>query len=99
MCHIKGVPGNPDNIILSGNEKECTMKQLNIREARQSLPQLEKILNEEGEITITRRGEPIARLLPVVLNREIPSHQELRQKMARQKKGSETLIRAERDRR
>jgi prevent-host-death family protein len=75
------------------------MKRLNIREARQSLPQLEKILTEEGEITITRRGEPIARVVPVNRIREIPSHHGLRQKMPRLKKGSEALVRAERDRR
>ncbi len=73
------------------------MKQLNIREARQSLAQLEKILAEEGEITITRRGEPIARVIPVAPIREIPSHRGLRQKMPCLKKGSEALIRAERD--
>ena len=75
------------------------MKQLNIREARQSLSQLEKILTEEGEIIITRRGEPIARVVPVVPIREIPSHLGLRQKMTRFKKGSEVLIRVDRDRR
>ena len=77
--------------------RNANMKQLNIREARQSLSQLEKILAEEGEITITRRGEPIARVVPVVPIREIPSHRGLRQKMPRLKKGSEDLIRAERD--
>ena len=78
-------------------EKESIMKQLNIREARQSLSQLEKLLVEEGEITITRRGVPIARVVPVSPLRKIPSHQDLRQKMPRMKKGSEALIRAERD--
>lgn len=73
------------------------MKQLNIREARQSLAQLEKILAEEGEITITRRGEPIARVIPVAPIREIPSHRGLRKKMPCLQKGSEALIRAERD--
>jgi prevent-host-death family protein len=80
-------------------KRNTTMKQLNIREARQSLAQLEKILAEEGEITITRRGEPIARVVPVFSIREIPSHRGLRQKMPRLEKGSEALIRAERDRR
>jgi prevent-host-death family protein len=75
------------------------MKQLNIREARQALSRLEKILAEEGEITITRRGEPIARVVPVFPFREIPSHEDLRRKMPRLKKGSEVLIRDERDRR
>ena len=73
------------------------MKQLNIREARQSLSQLEKLLAEEGELTITRRGEPIARVVPISPFKKIPSHQGLRQKMPRMKKGSEALIRAERD--
>jgi prevent-host-death family protein len=85
------------DFIVTGNEKENIMKQLNIREARQSLSQLEKLLAEEGEITITRRGEPIARVVPVSPLRTIPSHQDLRQKMPRMKKGSEALIRAERD--
>jgi prevent-host-death family protein len=92
--------GNPSkwfDFIVTGNEKENIMKQLNIREARQSLSQLEKLLAEEGEITITRRGEPIARVVPVSPLRTIPSHQDLRQKMPRMKKGSEALIRAERD--
>jgi prevent-host-death family protein len=73
------------------------MKHLNIREARQSLSRLEMILAEEGEITITRRGEPIARVVPVSPLRKIPSHEDLRQKMPRLKKGSEVLIRVERD--
>jgi prevent-host-death family protein len=85
------------DFIVTANEKENIMKQLNIREARQSLSQLEKLLAEEGEITITRRGEPIARVVPVSPLRTIPSHQDLRQKMPRMKKGSEALIRAERD--
>jgi prevent-host-death family protein len=80
-----------------GNEKESIMKQLNIREARQSLSQLEKLLAEEGEITITRRGEPIARVVPVSPLREMPSHQDLREKMPRMKMGSEALVRAARN--
>jgi prevent-host-death family protein len=92
-----GLPFKGLNGIIIVNEKENIMKQLNIREARQSLSQLEKLLAEEGEITITRRGEPIALVVPVSPLRKIPSHQDLRQKMPRMKKGSEALIRAERD--
>jgi prevent-host-death family protein len=73
------------------------MKRLNIREARQSLSQLEKLLAEEGELTITRRGAPIARVVPVSAIRGVPSHEDLRQKMPRMKKGSGSFIRAERD--
>ena len=70
--------------------------QLSIREARQSLSNLEQILSQEGEVTITRRGKAIARLLP--LNRElvIPSHRALRDKSLYLGAGSEQLVRMDR---
>jgi prevent-host-death family protein len=73
------------------------MKKLNIREARQSLSQLEKILATEGEVTITRRGKVVARVLSVGKKKEMPSHKNLRMQMPRLRKGSERLIRADRD--
>ena len=73
------------------------MKKLNIREARQSLSQLEKILAAEGEVTITRRGKAVARILSVGKKRPMPSHKDLRMEMPRFRKGSERLIREDRD--
>jgi len=73
------------------------MKKLTIREARQSLPHLERLLEAEGELVVTRRGEPIARLMPMNSNRPIPSHRELREQVPRLRKGSERLLREERD--
>ena len=73
------------------------MKKLTIREARQSLPHLERLLEAEGELMVTRRGEPIARLMPINSKRPIPSHRGLREQMARLRKGSERLIREDRD--
>ena len=73
------------------------MKKLTIREARQSLSHLEHLLEIEGEMTVTRRGEPIARLIPISHKRPIPSHQELREKMPRMRRGSEKVIREDRD--
>ena len=73
------------------------MKQLTIREARQALSHLDRLLAVEGELTITRRGEPIARVLPVGKRRAIPSHRDLRESMPRMKKPSQALIRADRD--
>lgn len=73
------------------------MKQLTIREARQSLSHLERLLAAEGEVTITRRGKAIARVMPITSNLVIPSHKNLRSKMPRLKKGSEVLIRQDRD--
>ena len=73
------------------------MKQLTIREAREALSHLDRLLAVEGELTITRRGEPIARVLPVGKRRTIPSHRDLRESMPRMRKGSEKLIREDRD--
>jgi len=39
------------------------MKQLTIREARQALSRLDQILDIEGEVTITKRGKAVARLV------------------------------------
>jgi antitoxin (DNA-binding transcriptional repressor) of toxin-antitoxin stability system len=73
------------------------MKKLTIREARQSLSHLESLLIAEGEVTITRRGQAIARVMPINRKIVIPSHKKLRGKMPRLRKGSETIIREERD--
>ena len=73
------------------------MKKLSIREARQSLSHLDRILNEEGEIALTRRGKIIAKVVGIGQTRPIPSHKSLRLKMARLRKGSEKLVREDRD--
>jgi antitoxin (DNA-binding transcriptional repressor) of toxin-antitoxin stability system len=73
------------------------MKKLTIREARQALSQLDKMLAVEGEVTITRRGEAIARIIQTGKQRPIPSHKGLRERMPRMRKGSEKLIREDRN--
>jgi len=75
------------------------MMKLSIREARQSLSSIEQILTLEGTVTITRRGKEIAQVIPVSRMVSMPSHGSLRNKTARQKTGSEQLIRADRDER
>ena len=73
------------------------MKKLTIREARKSLTNLDRLLAVEGELTITRRGEAIARMVQIGSKRLIPSHRDLRQKMARMRRGSEKLVREDRE--
>jgi len=63
------------------------MKNLTIREARQSLSHLDRLLEAEGELTITRRGKPVAHVVPVGPRRGMP----------RMKQGSERLVRDDRD--
>jgi antitoxin (DNA-binding transcriptional repressor) of toxin-antitoxin stability system len=64
---------------------------------RTVLPRLENLLEREGEIVITRRGKPVARILPTVPERGIPSSVALRRQMRRLDLGSEELIREDRD--
>ena len=75
------------------------MKKLTIREARQSLSHLDRLLAVEEEVMITRRGDPIAKVVQVGRKRPIPSHRDLRDGMQRMLKGSETVLRKERDER
>ncbi len=73
------------------------MKNLRIREIRQALGQLDQLVSREGEVVVTRRGQPIARVLPLHVQHPMPSHAKLRASMPRLKKGSAQHIRAERD--
>ena len=74
------------------------MRKLTIRQTRQSLSRLDRLLEVEGELVITRRGEPIARLTQINNEkRPIPSHKDLRDSMPRMRRGSEKLIREDRD--
>jgi antitoxin (DNA-binding transcriptional repressor) of toxin-antitoxin stability system len=73
------------------------MKKLTIREVRQSLSRLDQILAVEGEVAITRRGREIARVVPFCRIEPIPSHRDLRGKTSRMKKGSDHLVREDRD--
>lgn len=73
------------------------MKKLTIREARQSLTHLDRILETEAEVVITRRGRVIARVHPAEPNRAMPSHVDLRAKMPRVRISSADLLREERD--
>jgi len=73
------------------------MKSLSIREVRKELAQLDELVAREGEIVVTRRGQPIARLLPLRSKRGMPSHADLRASMPPLQTGSEVQLRTERD--
>jgi prevent-host-death family protein len=73
------------------------MKNVSIREVRKELAQIDALLMREGEVIVTRRGKPIARLLPVRNTQNLPSHDELRARMPRLRRGSEQLVRQDRD--
>jgi prevent-host-death family protein len=73
------------------------MKTLSVREARQALSHLSSLLSKEDELIITRHGKPVARLVRVQPRRSIPSHRDLRNSMPKMRKGSEVIVRQERD--
>ena len=74
------------------------MKELNVREMRAAIGQLEEIVQAAGEITILRRGKPIARVLPVRSGGKRPDHRQLRQRTGTLAP-SAALLRGERDER
>lgn len=73
------------------------MKTLSIREMRSALTRVDKLLAKQGEIIITRRGRPVARVLPMPSSRTLPSNRDLWVKMPFQKVPSEVYIREDRD--
>lgn len=76
------------------------MREASIREVRELLPNLEQVLADAGEIVVTRRGQAIARLVPLhPVRPKRSSNADLRAKMPYQTIPSEVLIRQDRDER
>lgn len=73
------------------------MKHLSIRETRAQLGKLDELLEAEGEIIITRRGQPIARVVTATEEPSVPSHRELRESLPRMSVTSAEILREERD--
>jgi len=73
------------------------VKKLSIREARQSLTHLDRMLETEAELVITRRGRVIARVHTAEPTRTMPSHGDLRAGMPRVRISSVELLREDRD--
>jgi prevent-host-death family protein len=73
------------------------MKTLTIREMRSALPHLDDLIAEAGEVIVTRRGRPLARILPIRPQGGMPSRAALRASMPKMKVPSEVLIREDRD--
>lgn len=76
------------------------MRELSVREMRKGYEVLHKLLEEEGEIVLTQRGKPYARVLPFETAtpvRRIPSLKWLRDQIPFQEIPSEILVREDRD--
>jgi len=74
------------------------MRSVPIDEVSALLDHLEAVLQETGEVTLTRRGVPVARIVPVGEGRRlVPSRRALREAMPRIDPPSEGLIREDRE--
>ncbi|MDO8414374.1 MAG: type II toxin-antitoxin system prevent-host-death family antitoxin [Gallionellaceae bacterium] len=73
------------------------MKTLTIREAREGLSHPDQMFAGNDEVLVVCRGEPVARILPVVPKRKIRSLAAFRAKQKLQTIPSEVLIREDRD--
>ena len=75
------------------------MHELSVREMRASIGRLDRLVDESGELIVTRHGEAIARILPVHPRKPRPNHADLRSRMPRLVIPSAALISSERDER
>ena len=73
------------------------MKKLNDRELRATIGRLAELVEAQGELVISRSGQPITCVLRIERRRKPPGHADLRQRMAQLQSSSAELIRAERD--
>lgn len=74
------------------------MREMSIRELRDSLSSIDEIAERDGEVMVTRHGKPVARIVALSPGRSAPSHAGLRAGMPRMTVPSEEVIRADRDR-
>lgn len=68
------------------------MKTVSVTEVRDALSSLERLLGAEGELIVTRRGRPIARITPPAPTCRFPDLSSFRASMPYQDVPSEILI-------
>jgi antitoxin (DNA-binding transcriptional repressor) of toxin-antitoxin stability system len=73
------------------------MKELTVREMRQSYTVLKEALEAEGEVILTHHGKPFARVVPINQPKPFRSHAKLRAGMPYQEIPSAVYIREDRD--
>jgi antitoxin (DNA-binding transcriptional repressor) of toxin-antitoxin stability system len=66
---------------------------------RASIGRLDRLVDESGELVVTRHGKAIARIVPVGTRKTRPDHSDLRSRMPRLATPSADLISNERDER
>ena len=72
---------------------------ISIREMRNQLGKLDKLIAKERELIITRHNKPVARILPITGEKKKPTHKALRDRLPYQEVSSEELTRKDREER
>lgn len=75
------------------------MKELTIREAREGLSHPERMFADADEILVVRRGQPVARILPVTPPRRLSALKDFLERQRPQTVPSEALLAEEREER
>jgi antitoxin (DNA-binding transcriptional repressor) of toxin-antitoxin stability system len=73
------------------------MKTLTIREAREGLSHPDQMFADSDEVLVVRRGEPVARILPVEPQRRVRSLRAFLEGQPMQAVPSEALLAEERE--
>ncbi len=73
------------------------MRQISVRQMRAMIGKLGELVEAEGELIVTRRGVPIAKVVPLGGARRMPSHAALRASMPLLGVPTEALVREDRD--
>lgn len=73
------------------------MREMSIRQVRDSLSRIQEVAESEGELLVTRHGRPVVKIVPLRRSTWTPSHADLRASMPRMKRSSAELIREDRD--
>jgi len=75
------------------------MQTISVREMRNQLGKLDKLIAREKEIIVTRHNKPLARILPVKGKKKRPDHRSLRDSLPYQEIASQVLQRIDREER
>ncbi len=73
------------------------MRTITIREAREGLSHPEQLFAGSDEVIVTRRGEPVARILPITPRPHLDSLQDFLASQPVQSVPSEALLAADRE--
>ncbi len=74
------------------------MREITVRELSDALPHIDRLVESEGEVILTRHGRPLVRMTPLGARPPVPTHADLRSAMPLLEVPSEDVVREDRER-